>query len=170
MRKLVLLSVLGLAFSVSAAMANDDTAPVRERDDAQFFCEFHSEFKKDGKCEVFGQFDARKRPRHNEVIRGDRDDFLKVVCEDCDDDHDRPIYHDGIEWLLRRDADDSREIVDTEFRGVHGLPSVQVDDLNWKDLDRNSYRATLTYEKRHTGELVRLVGRCEFRKREHSPR
>ncbi|MGZ3699776.1 MAG: hypothetical protein ACXWP5_16780 [Bdellovibrionota bacterium] len=163
-RMLVTSALMGAFFAAAGAMAADQQpTPVQQRDDARIRCEFGTQ-KKESNCRVFAIIDLKKLSR--EWVRGDRDDKLRVVCDDNDGDRDRPIYDDGVAYRRDRDADDHGERTDIQLRGLRDdgdSPAIQIEDVNLRYPSSSS--ASLWFRLR--GESVKLRGSCEIERQLH---
>lgn len=178
-RKLVILSLFSI-LATAGAMASDTMAddpsiyPAQSpspspsptvssipRDDAHFYCRFEGWNKSAEVCHAFGRFDTTVPPDRS-PLPGDRDDFMRIVCQDPKGSGKHVIYDGPLSVQLI--GHPHGPFIDTRFAAEVIGPTrfIDVERLNWATL-RGVYDASL-----HFGvlpyPLTRLPGRCEFRR------
>ncbi|MDR3608812.1 MAG: hypothetical protein P4M08_15715 [Oligoflexia bacterium] len=150
-------SAFAAAPGTSNAPANDD------RDDYRFECHFRCDGFGKGvdrdRCEAEGQLDQRKL-HDNEWVLGDRDDYLRLRCDDDRDNQGFDDEKNGIlygrrfdDLLISKDKTTSPIIVVEGSRRLEGEHAAKIIIHRDEDLQKG-------------GDVQKIEGVCVFTKRE----
>lgn len=130
------------------------TQPALNKREVEGRCRFEGAFDS-GKgtgfvLECRAEFEADLREERPSLSRSERDDVLRLVC------NDERIYNDEVRARLRKEGHD-RDLILT---GRGGSPRIVVKDVKLPGKDDDRHRATLEFTA--NGFAYLLQGRCDL--------